>query len=115
MKIVPAFAALALAALLPADAEAQCNGACTTLMKSTGEVAGYGCVIAQNSGARCLATQSRCTASPCMNALLITPDGRVLGELDGCAEAARSAALDAKHVRLSLALASPRREESTRS
>jgi hypothetical protein len=111
MKIAMAITALALAALLPRSAQAQCNGGCTMLVKSTGELAGYGCVTVENSGKSCIATTTRCTLSICANALLTTPEGRVIGEIPCADEAIDTERLaqvaEDKQQRLRAVLADP--------
>jgi hypothetical protein len=89
------FSLVLLACALPSAAQAQCSSGCTRLLKENGEVAGYGCVTIENSGVNCIATATKCTASRCMNAFITTPEGRVVGQRDGCVEAPAAASLAA--------------------
>lgn len=111
MKIALAITALALAAVLPESAAAQCNGSCTMFVKATGEPAGYGCIVVEGSGRSCIATTTRCTLGLCANALLTTPEGRVIGEIPCADEAIDTERLalivQDKHQRLVALLADP--------
>jgi hypothetical protein len=79
-KLLGLFAVTMLTSAVPDTASAQCGSMCMRLVKENGEVGGHGCATALNNDA-CVATVSRCTVSRCVNALLTTPEGRVVGEL----------------------------------
>jgi hypothetical protein len=94
-----------LASAVPDTASAQCGSMCMRLVKENGEVGGHGCATALNNDA-CVATVARCTVSRCMNALLTTPEGRVVGELACSASQSRAsrvaAVLSRIHAQISL-------------
>lgn len=112
-KLFGILAAVLLAATLPNTASAQCEGACSLLMKETGEMI-FGCYYAPGSPNECFANATRCTVSRCMNALLTTPEGRVVGELACSASetpASRIAtALSRIHAQISLVSLHARKE-----
>ena len=92
-KLLGVIAIVLLVSALPETAAAQCGSDCAILRKANGEPAGHGCVTEDNNLA-CIATTTRCTLSMCWNALLTTPEGRVVGELacgDTAVEPARMA------------------------
>lgn len=80
--VLPALALLALAG--PGEAAAQCNDACTRLVKTDGSHSGYGCVISEGSNSNCMATTTYCRLRSCSSVLLHTPEGHFAGVRDRC-------------------------------
>jgi hypothetical protein len=112
-KLVGMLAAALLASIVPDAASAQCGSMCMRLVKENGEVGGHGCATALNDDA-CVATVVRCTVSRCVNALLTTPEGRIVGELACSAPESRAlrvaAALSRIHTQISRATLHARME-----
>lgn len=101
MKTTLALLALVLlACALPAGASAQCDGSCGRYIKSNGEIGGFACIIVENSGSNCIATTRGCSLAPCSNALLITPQGRLVAVREGCPEPRAAPARVAAALRL---------------
>lgn len=98
-KLFGVLAVALLASAVPDSASAQCGAVCTRFVKETGEVGGHGCVSALNNDS-CIATVRRCTVSRCANALLTTPEGRVVGQLACGAAAGESGRSIAAALRL---------------
>lgn len=85
--LLTCLALMLLAFTLPREAAAQCNDACTRLVKD-GQLNGYGCVYMEGSGMSCIATSTRCNLQRCMYAYLTTPEGRLVELRNGCDESA---------------------------
>lgn len=85
--LLTCFALVLLAFALPREASAQCNDACTRLVRD-GQLNGYGCVYMEGSGMNCIATSTRCNLQRCMYAYLTTPEGRLVEMRNGCDESA---------------------------